>query len=177
MQNKSRKGKKRRDQAKHPNLKKAFNPRVRQEYLDFDYLEQLSEKELDWLDKTMGEYYGASFDRQHPERNIQSYEKYGKDCNDRNNARNRDLYGALKNKDNKFSNKKLVNYDNMTGEIENELSRESDPNAIENAYIEFLTFKQIEQMMLEYDLAMQNFIEVSEDLLQLQTPIPEPLVP
>lgn len=156
----------RRDRIKNAALKKPYTPRVRQEYLDYDYLDQLNEEELAWLNKFTEEYLNASFNRD--DSDLQPYETYGKDSNDRNNSRNRDLYGALKNKDNKFKNNKLVNYDNMTGDIENELSRDLNPKAIEDAYIEFLDYKEVEAMMLEYDLAMEKFTEISEMPLQVQ---------
>lgn len=166
----------RRDRIKHAALKKPYTPRVRQEYLDYDYLDQLSDEELDWLNKFTEEYLNASF--KHDDSDLQSYEKYGKDSNDRNNARNRDLYGALKNKDNKFKNNKLVNIDNVAGEVENELSREINPQAMENAYIEYLDFKEQEEMMLEYDLAMEQFTEeASESLESLQLPTQSPQEP
>lgn len=150
----------RRSKVKNAALKKPYTPRVRQEYLDYDYLDQLNDEELSWLNKFTDEWLNASFN--HDETDIQSYEKYGKDSNDRNNARNRCLYGALKNKDNKFQNKKLLNYDNIVSDIENELSREMNPKHVEDAYIEFLDYQQIEDMLTEYDLAMEQFSEVEE---------------
>lgn len=154
---KPKKVKKRRDRDQHPALLKKNIPRVRQEYLDYDYLDQLNEKEKDWLNKFTEEYLNDSF--KHDETDIQSYEKYGKDCNDMNNARNRCLYGALKNKANKFNNKKLVNYDNILTDIEEEMGKEIDPMRLEDAYVEYLEFKQIESFLEEYDQAMATFRE------------------
>ena len=157
----------RRDRVKHSALKKPYTPRVRQEYLDYDYLDQLNEEELTWLNKFTEEYLNDSFKRDGSD--IQPYEKYGKDANDRNNARNRCLYGALKNKDNKFKNKKLVNYDNMVADIETELSKELNPAAIEDAYIEFLNNQEILAMLEQYDSAMEQFSEeILEDLESYQ---------
>lgn len=160
MQKKPKKS--RRKTAKNPALQKQYTPRVRQEYLDYDYLDQLNEEELAWLNKFTEEYLNASFKRD--DTDIQLYEKYGKDSNDRNNSRNRDLYGNLKNKDNKFQNKKLLNYDNIISDIENDMSRELDPSYIENTYVEFLEQKQLDVILQEYDAAMELFSEVSEDL-------------
>lgn len=152
----NKKKKTRRSSVKNPALKKPYTTRVRQEYLDYDYLDQLNEDELEWLNKFTDEYLNDSFKRDGTD--IQPYEKYGKDANDRNNARNRCLYGALKNKDNKFQNKKLLNYDNIVGDIENELSREVNPKNIEDAYIEFLD---------------HHASETAESLLQPQISSPE----
>lgn len=159
----------RRDRVKHPALKKPYTTRVRQEYLDYDYLDKLSAEELDWLNKFTDEYLNDSFKKDGTD--IQSYEKYGKDANDRNNARNRCLYGALKNKDNKFGNKKLLNYENIVPEIENELSREINPKSLEDAYIEYLDYKEIEDMMQEYEVAMEQFTEETSECSEvLQRP-------
>lgn len=156
----------RRERVKNAALKKPYTTRVRQEYLDYDYLDKLNEEELTWLNKFTEEYLNDSFKRDGTD--IQTYEKYGKDANDRNNARNRDLYGALKNKDNKFQNKKLLNYDNIVSDIENELSREVNPLSIENAYIDYLDYKEVEKMLQQYDIAMKDFSEVEEDLQSFQ---------
>lgn len=141
--------KKRRDKTKNAALIKKFTPRVRQEYLDYDYLDQLNDEDKAWLNKFTEEYLNASFEKDGTD--IQPYEKYGKDSNDRNNARNRCLYGALKNKADKFSNKKLVNYDTLLTEIEDELSRDVNPANIETYYVDYLDFKQTEEMLQEYD--------------------------
>jgi len=150
----------RRNKTKNPALKKSYTPRVRQEYLDYDYLDQLNEEELEYLNKFTEEWLNASFNRD--ETDIQPYEKYGKDSNDRNNARNRCLYGALKNKDNKFKNKKLLNYDNVTADVENEFSKSVNPENTENAYIDYLDYKQIQEMLIEYDEAMEFFTSNEE---------------
>lgn len=146
---KLKKQKNRRDKIKHPALDKRFMPRVRQELIDFDYIDQLNEEEKNYLNKFVDEYINASFKKDGTD--IQSYEKYGKDSNDRNNARNRCLYSALKNKANKHNNKRLVNYDAVGAEIENQASREIDPQHIENAYIDFIELKEIESYLEEYD--------------------------
>jgi hypothetical protein len=164
---KPRKPKKRRDEAKHPNLKHEYNPRVRHEYMDWDYLDTLPPDAKDFLNQFAGEYYGAAFKKDGTD--IQSYEKYGKDANDRNNARNRCLYSSLKNRGDR-NNKNLLDYD-WIASSENKLSLDdkfnagADPRHIENAYIDFLEMKEIEAMMQEYDLAMLAFSETIELLL------------
>ncbi len=157
MTKKPKKTRSRRDSVKLPNLQAKYSPRIRGEYIDYDYLDQLSEKDKDWLDQFTGEFHGASFKKDGTD--IQSYEKYGKDCNDRNNSANRDTYGILKNKANKHNNKRLVNYDAVGAEIENQASREINPMSLENAYTEYLEFKEIEAFIQEYDEAMFKFTE------------------
>jgi hypothetical protein len=163
--------KKRRDKVKYPGLNKQYTTRIRQEYLDMDYIDQLSEDDKKWLNRFFEEELNSQFKNDGTDLNKTKEER--KKIYDRNNAQNRDLYGSLKNKDNKFKNNKLVNIDSIAGELEIELSEELHPKAIEDAYIEFLDYKQIEAMMLEYELAMEQFNETSEVLLQLQQPTPE----
>src|ERR1019366_881486 len=99
----------RRDQVKNAALNKKYNSRILGEYLDYDYLDQLDEETLAWLNKFTEEFHKASY--KHDGTDIQDYETYGKDSNDRNNSQNRCLYGHLRNKADRDNNKKLLNYD------------------------------------------------------------------
>ena len=98
-------GSKKRKSEKYPALKPQLNLRTRFEIIDYDYLDQLSNKEKEWLNKFSEEYINASFkdkkDRIHnPNKKIIKEIKpdgteikitYEKDSYDRNNARNRDV--------------------------------------------------------------------------------------
>lgn len=88
---KTRTTKKKRDRVKYRNLDKSVNLKIRHELIDYDYLDKLSDKELEWLDKFTGEWAGAALDTEHPRRNLHKNKKLRKDCYDRNNARNRDV--------------------------------------------------------------------------------------
>lgn len=87
--------KNKRGQKKYPNLSKGVNLKSRQNLLDYDYISQLSEKEKKWLDKFSKEYINASLDSKNLEKNLHNSQKLKKDCYDRNNARNRDLYTKI----------------------------------------------------------------------------------
>src|SRR5712671_2380940 len=88
--------KSRRDQVKNAALKKKYNSRILGEHVDYDYLDQLNEKDLAWLNKFTKEFHKASY--KHDGTDIQDYNEvigqdeegkditYGKDSNDRNNA-------------------------------------------------------------------------------------------
>ncbi len=142
-------------------------PRVRQEYNDFDYLNKLNPEEKAWLNKFNDEYLNASFKKDGTD--IQDYNKvigkdekgeditYGSDANYRNNHRNIDIHGIFRNKADKANNKKLLNYDLITADVENPLRNGGNPRSLENAYIDFIEVKEIEAMIEEYDLAMLNF--------------------
>lgn len=66
-----------------------------------DYLDQLTDEELKWLNNFMEEYNGASFKRNKTRDSwdkeyIHNTDELKKDCQRRNNARNRCLYTILK---------------------------------------------------------------------------------
>lgn len=163
----------RRNRVKFPGLKKQYTTRIRQEYLDFDYLDQLNDEEKAWLNKFVEEELNTQFKNDGTDFNKTKEQR--KKIYDRNNKQNSDLYGNLKNKDNKFKNKKLLNYDNISSEIENQLSKDLNPKSVENAIINFLDDQQINEMLEEYDLAMKDFNEeFSEPLELFQQLMPEP---
>lgn len=146
-----------RSKIKHPALKPKYNSRVRQEYLDYDYLDKLNEEELNWLNKFTAEWNNAEIKEGDPNA-IHDYSKHKKEIFDRNNARNRDLYGHVKNK---VANTKLLNYDNVINMVEEEYSRGVNPENVENAFAEYLDHIKINEMMAEYNAAMALFREVS----------------
>lgn len=59
--------------------------------MDQDYLNKLSPKEKDWLNKFNREYVNGSLDSSNPKKNLHRTKKLIKDCYDRNNSRNRDI--------------------------------------------------------------------------------------
>lgn len=84
--------KNRRSRQKYPNLDPKYNLKIRQEEIsDLDYLNKLSEEELAFLNKFMGEYVNGAISKHtenlHPEKH---------DCYKRNNARNRDIFSLAK---------------------------------------------------------------------------------
>lgn len=88
------KGKTRRSQSKFPALNPRLNIRIRQEEIDFDYLDKLTPIELDWLNRFMEEYNNASFN--HNGELIDKSDSGRKSCYDKNNSRNRDIYSDAK---------------------------------------------------------------------------------
>jgi hypothetical protein len=85
-----------RAEKKYPGLNKALHPRTRQEYMDADYIDKLSPKEKEFLSKFQEEYYGASLAPEDSpkqwKKDLHKTKELRKECRDRNNARNRDLY-------------------------------------------------------------------------------------
>lgn len=151
---------KKRNQHKHPGLIKGLTSRVRQEYHDVDeYIDQLNEEELAWLNKFMEEELNASFKNDGTDLNKTKEER--KKIYDRNNARNRCQYGIIKAK---VAQTKLLNYENVLNIVEQEVNDKAQAQAtpIEDVYVDFLESKQIEQFLIDYDNAMLLFREEIE---------------
>jgi hypothetical protein len=153
----SEKPKKRRKHVKNASLIKKYNPRVRHEILDYDYLDQLSEEELAWLNKFTNEYVNAAV-KADDEELIHDYEKHRKFIFDANNHRNTDLYGRAKYqvKDkNTGTVYKLVDYHAVVSKIE-----ELSAIEVEDSYIDYLDHEKMIEVLEEYDRAMFLFSEL-----------------
>lgn len=90
------KRKNRRQLTKNAALKPKYNLKVRQEVIDYDYLDKLNPEEAAWLNKFTEEYVGANLDLDKPRSNLHKSKRMRKDCTDRNNSRNRCQYGLNK---------------------------------------------------------------------------------
>lgn len=77
-----------------------MHPKTRWEYIDIDYIDKLSDSDKRFLSKMIDEYYGATLaPADQPELwkgDLHPTSKERKDCTDRNNARNRDMYTILR---------------------------------------------------------------------------------
>ena len=89
-----KKGKNRRSLQLYPALKKEYNLVIRQDCFDQDYINKLSPDEKDWLNRFNEEYINANF--KHKGRRLHRTKKLKRDCENRNNMRNRDIYGLAK---------------------------------------------------------------------------------
>lgn len=92
-----------RSKTKYPALNKKLNVKVRQELIDYDYLDKLSEEEKKWLNKFTEEYVNASFKKtesgNYSSKNLHRKKTQRKDCYDRNNKRNADIFSVTKSND------------------------------------------------------------------------------
>ncbi len=152
------KNKSKRSRVKNANLVPSYNARVRQEYIDFDYIDKLNEEEKAWLNKFMGEYNNGGYNANSPEKNIHPPE-YKKELYDKNNHQNNDLYGNIKAK---VANTKLLNYDDVLNVVEEHLHGFENPLNIENAYVDYIEYTELKDMLAEYNLAMLTYQETLE---------------
>lgn len=93
-------GESRRTKSEYPNLERQLNLKIRQEELYIDYKHKLSPDEKRWLNKFNDEYINANLDTKKLKNNLHRTKKLKKDCQDRNNARNVDVYGEEKKNNN-----------------------------------------------------------------------------
>lgn len=77
----------RRSQKDYPALEPQYNLKTRIDMIDYDYIDKLSDKEKDWLNRFTEEFTNANLN--HKGKKLHKSKKQKKDCYDRNNARNR----------------------------------------------------------------------------------------
>lgn len=100
------KGKETKKNASLKVLKKKSTRLIRQEFMDYDYIDDLSPKDKQWLANFTAEYYNASVGKQSDEGKANHFMKSKeevKDCTDRNNWRNNDVFGKAKAHNNLYS--------------------------------------------------------------------------
>lgn len=145
-----------RSKSTYPNLEPRLNSRVRQELIDCDYLHKLKPDELEWLNKFNGEYINASFKNDGTD--LDNSPEARKASYDRNNARNRDLYGLISSR----ASSKIVNYDLTIHAVENELSKGSGITSMEDSYVDYMDGLETKLMMKQYSDFMAKYYEDCE---------------
>jgi hypothetical protein len=125
---------------KNHNTNRTYMPRVRKELVDSDYLKDLPPKERAYMDKFLGEYYGANLNFKEPRKNLHKSKARRKDCTDRNNKQNNDLYGVtnangLLDKDAVYKFQEGVEYIHP--------GNKTNMSATEDAMIEYLDNKDL----------------------------------
>lgn len=85
-----------RSKRRYPGLEKGMNLKIRWDLLENDYLDQLNDDDKKWLNDFNEEYVGANFN--HSGKTLHKSKKKQRDCYNRNNARNRCVYGLAKAK-------------------------------------------------------------------------------
>lgn len=91
---KEKQTKKKRSTKKYPGLEKNLFSKIKQEQWDLDYVDQLSEKDKKFMSKFMEEFVGARLNGSG--KKLHKTKKLTKDCFDRNNSRNRDVYAIAR---------------------------------------------------------------------------------
>jgi len=107
----SKKKQSRRDKIPTAPLKKEYNTKIRQEYIDIDYTDKLDNtkkvhklpdgtmvSELEWMSIFMKEWNNGNVSKQSQAKKNKFHRtaKEVKECTDRTNMRNRDQYGVAK---------------------------------------------------------------------------------
>ena len=137
----------RRQKIKNASLNKKYNSRIRQEYIDMDYIHKLDDTiknckledgtmvtQLEYMALFMKEWNSGGVGKQ-AEANQNKFHRTAKEvkaCTDRTNQRNRDEYGIAKARN--LLHK--LDYDSLKEIIEKE--RTVNQNYVEDAMIEYL---------------------------------------
>lgn len=124
---------------------------IRQEYMDYDYIDKLSPEEKQWLADFTAEHYNASVGKQKDEGQYNRFyrsKEMVKESQNTNNQRNRDLFGK------KRARRELDSLNNLGLEKDDPHFagyRKVDKDSTEDALIKILDHKR------------QNFDDSSED--------------
>lgn len=130
-----------RNNVKYPALDPNYNPKIRKETIDADYLNKLSTEELAFYNKFMEEYNNASFN--HTKKDLHKRKKQKREIYNKNNARNRCIYsrakavGRLLFTDELFQDEVVMNIDGFSTTV-------SSKEDIENALVDYLDNKNKE---------------------------------
>lgn len=100
--------KNKRAKTKYPALKPELNLKTRYELIDYDYIDRLSDTDKKWLNQFTEEYVNANLDRNNLSNNFHNNIELKKDCDRRNNARNRDILTRAKASGNHVSTDELL---------------------------------------------------------------------
>jgi hypothetical protein len=118
-----------RSKVKNAALNPNYSPRIRREYLDFDYLDQLSDKDKEFLNKFVEEELNASFKKRG---NLNKTKAERREVYSANNQRNRDAFGIGK------ATNRLI----LTGEsVPYAEGNEKSAHDYEDALIDFIDSK------------------------------------
>lgn len=135
----------RRSQAVNPGLQKQYNSKLKQEYMDFDYVAKLSPELKEYYNDFIEEYYGAQLDYENLENNrFHKTQEEKKACTDRVNARNRCQYGmakATKTLHDVDSKLPVVESENQNVRLKNYVANDTAGRNIEDDLIEYLDTK------------------------------------
>lgn len=114
------------------NLNPKKNLKIRQDLIDYDYVNKLSPEEKEWLAKFTSEYVSGNFKKtkskkSYSSKNLHKTSTARKECYKRNNDRNNDVYSVSKTNNMLKDQEKLVNHlEAMSGQRSAGLSRRSN---------------------------------------------------
>lgn len=135
------KKKAKRKKAKNSSLDPKYHNLAIHEYLDYDYVKELGDKEKEWLNKFSEEYYRAYFNSDAPKHLHKK--KHRKEIYGSNNARNRCIVSR---------SKKYLNLDYIEAEEALALNGKAKTHG-----------RDVEEAVVEYIDAKRDYLDSSED--------------
>ena len=153
MSDESKKPRKIKKDVRLKSLNPRYIPKVRKELLDMDYLSKLSTEEYRWLAQFMDEYVGANVRKTKGGKikagHIHNTKELAKDCYDRNNKRNNDVFAIAKANNLLNTMETVIRYENENqnnNSYGNSGWKINNPNLIEEAIIHAIDEKNLEKL-------------------------------
>jgi len=147
----SKKKKSNRDKVKYPEFNPNYSTKIRKEYKEIDYVNELSDEknikmpdgtmgsEKDWLHLFETEFNSASLDSRDLDNNLHNTKELKKACYDQNNARNRCMYGIAK-------------ASNLVHDSKNEVDDKLfNPSLVEDAFISSIDGEEDDDYIYDFD--------------------------
>jgi hypothetical protein len=127
-------------------LNPQYQPRVRKELVDFDYLDKLNPAEKEYLAQFVDESIGASVRKLKSGKiaagQLHNTEALAKECYDANNRRNNDVYSVTKANGLLYDIKHKMQMEETDLHINYHLTEEATIAMIENDEQDILTFQE-----------------------------------
>jgi hypothetical protein len=129
-----------RKKVKFPGLDKSVNSKNRQDLIDHDYIDQLNDKEKQFLSDFNEEYISGNFKHNGPN-NFHKTTQSKRNCYNRNNARNRCMYTIAKSTSRLFSEEDIL----------------QNVKCIENDLVENQIVKYFDSLIMNLEVAVNKF--------------------
>lgn len=146
--------KKRKKRPKDSSLRPEYNSKIRQEYLDYDYLNKLSKEEYEWLAAFTHEYNCANLNHEY-DKVFKRNKEARKEHNDRNNQRNRDTFSNIR------AQNRILYLQGGAPEFLDE--NDVDQRNPEDSIIELIDNKnnefKLDKLQMEFNAAKRNLIK------------------
>lgn len=155
-------------------LKATHNPRTRAELLDYDYLKKLAPKDLEWLAQFTNEYTAGAVEKyksgpkkgQVKPGHIHKTAEQAKDCYDRNNWRNNDVYGVTRANNLLYDVQSQIDSGDGWYITKGDLTEQAIISQIDSVLEEDQSFDMLEYLESRDRFPQKRVAEVDSDIMQ-----------
>jgi hypothetical protein len=162
-------------------LKATYNPRTRAELLDYDYLKKLKPKDLEWLAQFTNEYTAGAVEKykagpkkgQVKPGHIHKTKELAKDCYDRNNWRNNDIYGVTRANNLLYDVQSQIDSGDGWYITKADLTEQALISQIDSVVEEDQSFKMLEYLEARDRFPEDRVVEIDLEVMNKYTLAPE----